>query len=269
MVWADLIIVAVGLVLGWLAARWLSGQWKRYESGRVTVFDHEVGLKYRAGKLTDIVTAGRYRTWPAPVEIQRLDLREQSVAISGQEILTADKLPVRVSAIVTYKIAAPRLYAGASTAPVARLYQVGQVALRERVAARTLDDLLADRNAVTAGMTEQIATELSALGLTVTSAKLLDLTLSGPAKQAFADLWKAQKEGQAALERARGEQAALRALANAARALKGNPELMNLRVLQALHGAPGKAAPTVVLGGASGLLPVSGEPAPEAPAADD
>ena len=59
------------------------------------------------------------------------------------------------------------------------------------------------------------------------------------------------------VERARAEQASLRSLANSARMLKGNPELMNLRLLQALNGGPGKPAPTVVLGGAQGLMPVS------------
>ena len=94
------------------------------------------------------------------------------------------------------------------------------------------------------------------------------MALSGPARQAFADIWKAQKEGQAALERARAEQASLRSLANAARMLKGNPELMNLRLLQTLSGGPGKSAPTVVLGGAGGLLPVSPGAAETPPGAD-
>ncbi len=64
-------------------------------------------------------------------------------------------------------------------------------------------------------------------------------------------------EAVASLERARGEQASLRALSNAARLLKGNPELMNLRVLQALSAGPGKAAPTIILSGGSGIVPVS------------
>lgn len=51
----------------------------------------------------------------------------------------------------------------------------------------------------------------------------------------------------------------MRALANAARMLKGNPELMNLRVLQALAGKPGGPAPSVILGGAAGIVPVSRE----------
>ncbi|HVJ79323.1 MAG TPA: hypothetical protein VM620_15960, partial [Hyphomicrobium sp.] len=67
---------------------------------------------------------------------------------------------------------------------------------------------------------------------------------------------RAKLEAHASLERARGEQATLRTLNNAARLLKGNPELMNLRVLQALTAANGKAAPTLVLSGGAGILPV-------------
>ena len=72
-------------------------------------------------------------------------------------------------------------------------------------------------------------------------------------------------DSQAALERARGEHAALRALANAARMLKGNPELMNLRLLQVAERGGGKA-PTLVLGAPTGLQAVSpyAEPEPDA-----
>ncbi|MBI1188411.1 MAG: hypothetical protein GC206_13955 [Alphaproteobacteria bacterium] len=230
----------------------------------ITVSEHEAGLKYVRGKLVGTIGPGRYATWPSPVEVHRVDLREQSLSVPGQEMLTADKMPVRASLIVHYRVADALLHARASTAPLPLLYQAAQVALREAVARVTLDALLADRGVLTAQMPERLGGDARRLGFELVKADLLDLTLTGPAKQAFADLWKAQKEGLAALERARGEQAALRALANAARMLKGNPELMNLRVLQALQAQPGKAPPTIVLGAGGGLLPVAGEPAADA-----
>jgi hypothetical protein len=88
------------------------------------------------------------------------------------------------------------------------------------------------------------------------SAHIRDIILSAEIRRLYAEFERARLEGLAALERARSEQAALRSLANSARLLKGNPELMNLRLLHALAGQPGKQAPTVVLGGASGLVPV-------------
>jgi regulator of protease activity HflC (stomatin/prohibitin superfamily) len=95
----------------------------------------------------------------------------------------------------------------------------------------------------------------------IASAAIRDIILPAETRRLYSEFERARLEGLAALERARGEQAALRSLANSARMLKGNPELMNLRLLHALAGQPGRPAPTVVLGGGTGLLPVSaGEP---------
>src|SRR5258708_22735068 len=74
-------------------------------------------------------------------------------------------------------------------------------------------------------------------------------------KRAFGDVLKAKQEGQAALERARGESASLRNLANAARVLEGNPALMNLRLMQSLTAAQ-NAGNTLVLGMPAGFLPL-------------
>lgn len=69
------------------------------------------------------------------------------------------------------------------------------------------------------------------------SVELKDVILPAELKKAFSETVRARQEGQAALERARGESAALRNLANAARLLDDNPSLMNLRVLQSLAAA--------------------------------
>ena len=69
------------------------------------------------------------------------------------------------------------------------------------------------------------------------------VTLPPEIRRLFSEVERARLEGAAALERARGEQAALRSLANSARMLKGNPELMNLRLLQSVSGSA-KASPT-------------------------
>ena len=78
--------------------------------------------------------------------------------------------------------------------------------------------------------------------------------LTADLKRAFADVLKAKQEGQAALERARGESASLRNLANAARVLEGNPALMNLRLIQSLSAAQ-NAGTTLVLG-VPGFVPL-------------
>jgi len=94
----------------------------------------------------------------------------------------------------------------------------------------------------------------SRLGLELVQADVKDLTLPGDLKKLFTQVTKARQEGLAALERARGETAALRSLANAARLVQDNPALMQLRLLQVLGEQPGN---TVVLG-----LPQSSAPFP-------
>lgn len=258
------------IFLGLIVAAWIGvGAWARgRKAGIVTVYDYETGLKFVAGKLVAALTPGRYNTWNFANDtiIERVDLREQTFAVAGQEVLTQDNMPVRVTVVMRWKIVDAIAQKRALSNPATRLYEAAQVFLRKRIASLTLDALLADREKITENAVAELAGEAAAIGLSVTGLDMRDLTLVGAAKQAYADLWRAQKEGLAALERARGEQAALRSLANAARMLKGNPELMNLRLLQALQGQPGKAPPTVVLGGAGGLLPVSKDPAPDTPA---
>ena len=78
----------------------------------------------------------------------------------------------------------------------------------------------------------------------------------GELRKIFSEVVKAQKEGQAALERARGETASLRNLANAARMIEGSPGLMNLRVLQTIANAAGGAGNTFVMGVPQGIVPV-------------
>lgn len=230
---------------------------------RVTIPDFQAGLLIRKGKVERQLGAGQYSTWMSTDTIELYDLREQSMQVAGQEVLTKDLLPVKLSLLIRYRISDPKIYRSTVHWPPTRLYEDVQLELRKRVAGLTLDEVMADREKIMAGFAASIAPLAKPTGLDVSAIELRDITPAGAAKQAFADIWKAQKDGQAALERARGEQASLRSLANAARMLKGNPELMNLRLLQALSGGPGKPAPTIVLGGGAGLLPVSADAAPE------
>jgi regulator of protease activity HflC (stomatin/prohibitin superfamily) len=93
----------------------------------------------------------------------------------------------------------------------------------------------------------------------------------GDLKKTFAEVVRAQKQGQAALEQARGETAALRNLANAARMLEKNPALLQLRTLHTISGLAGQGGVTVVLGlppGANPALTGGAEPADPEPSQD-
>lgn len=226
-----------------------------------TIFDYQSGLLYRNGIFQRKLSAGRYWTWWPNQSIIVHDMREQVLTVPGQEMLTADNLTVKASLIVRYRVGDALKVQSAATEFYSLFYGDAQVVLRRAIAVRPLEAVLAERGEVGVAILADLRPQVERLGLEVLSLDIRDLTLAGEAKRAYADIFRAKKEGEAALERARGETAALRNLANGARMLKDNPQLFNLRLLQTLNSPTGKAATIVVNTSGTSLLPI--------PAADD
>ncbi len=194
-------------------------------------------LLYLDGKLVRTLSPGRHRLYRPRTEVVMIDLRERLLTVVGQELTSRDQVNVRLNLAVAFAVELPELCTTSVQDFTQSLYLGAQLALRRAVAARTVEELLEDRDGLGRGLTEELSAEAARLGLQLRRAELKDVILPPGLKQAFADALKARKEGAAALERARAESAALRNLANAARLLEGNPELYQLRLLQALgHG---------------------------------
>src|SRR5881392_1714569 len=134
------------------------------------------------------------------------------------------------------------------------LYNVAQLALRTVVGGVAVEALLNQRLEIGAQLLARVQPEAAKIGINVHAVEVKDVMFPADLKRAFADVLKAKQEGQAALERARGESASLRNLANAARVLEGNPALMNLRLMQSLSAAQ-NAGNTLVLG-VPGFIPL-------------
>lgn len=133
------------------------------------------------------------------------------------------------------------------------LYLTLQMALREIVGKEKIDDLMQNRSAIGIKLMELASAKASDYGLKLRLADVKDIMFPGEMKKVFSQGVTAQKEGQAALERARGETAALRSLANAARMIDDNPNLLSLRALQSLTDS---GSNTLLLGLPNGLLPL-------------
>jgi hypothetical protein len=138
----------------------------------------------------------------------------------------------------------------------------GCQALRIGIAAQSLDALLAPRPALNAAALRE---NPLVQGLEIQAAETRDLLLPADLRRMLTDAERSRRKAQSALERARGEQAVLRSLANSARMLRGNTALMNLRLHQARSPARGKSGPTLVLGAAAGPVPLAPDDAAEPP----
>ncbi len=128
-----------------------------------------------------------------------------------------------------------------------------QMAVREIVGKEKIDTLVENRAGFSSKLMELTSGKATEYGLKLSSADIKDIMFPGEMKKAFAQVVKAQKEGQAALEKARGETAALRSLANAAKMMDDNPNLLQLRALQAFEDSGGN---TLVLGLPNGSIPL-------------
>jgi regulator of protease activity HflC (stomatin/prohibitin superfamily) len=241
---ALLVVAAVALVAGWVRAQF----------ERVVVYEHERGLRYDNGRIRDIVGPGVHWLFRRRSRIDKVDTRPTLLSVRGQEILTRDAVSLKATAAVEYEIADPARALGTHSDFVGALHVSVQLALRELVAAVELEELLERRVDLRPRLAERLSTEADRLGIRIVRAEVKDVMLSADMKRALAQVVTARKEGLAALERARGETASLRSLANAARSVAQNPGLLQLRLLQEVSRSSGN---TIVLG-----LPPSSTPLP-------
>lgn len=227
-----------------------------------TITEGERGLVYRYGRFDREVGPGKH--WMVfGRRIVRVPINEQTFIVANQEVMSADRMSVKVSALATFKITQPRkAMEKAKDGYRQPIYYAAQMAIRDVVSQQGLEAMLDTRTALDVQLKDSAKQAFAEHGCDLVSLSLRDLILPSDVRRLATDVTRAKLEAVAALERARGEQASLRALSNAARLIKGNPELMNLRVLQALSGGPGKTAPTVILSGGAGIVPIPpGQPA--------
>ena len=164
--------------------------------------------------------------------VEVVDVREQLVVLTSQEAAAADAPGGRFSVALRWRTEDPGLLLTVATAPLDDLRLAAQVAARDWIAARPLEEVLVARAAATAELTREVAVRSARLGVSVLEVALRDLAVPGEVRRGLLDVAVARHEAESRLVRARGETAALRALANGSRALRDDPALLQLRTVQ-------------------------------------
>ena len=224
----------------------------------VTIHETELGLLYRNGRYERLLASGRHRLLGRQVRVTRIDTRRRLLTVSSQEVLTSDSVQLRLTVTVAFRVSDPARALHEFESYEHELHLATQLALRGAVGERSVDDLLERRLDLGDRLLELVAAMAPDLGVAIESVRLRDLMLPGNLKTAYADVLQARAEGRAALERARGESAALRSLANAARVLDSTPGLLNVRLLQTMEqgsAMPGTTRFVVHLPGGASTAP--------------
>lgn len=221
----------------------------------VNVPEHHQGLVYIDNVQQPPLTQGRYHYWLVnqTVGSQMADLRLQTCEVSGQELLTEDKVTVRANVVCNYRITdAPKWFAQHQS-PEEYLYRELQFAIRALIGSKSMDTLLADKQGLDTELTALIRAKVP-LGAEIDSAGVKDIILPGEIRSILTRVVEAEKSAQANNIRRREETAATRSLLNTARVMEENPTALRLKELETLEKVTEKIDKISVYGGLDGVL---------------
>jgi regulator of protease activity HflC (stomatin/prohibitin superfamily) len=178
----------------------------------IIIKDTHRGLWYQDGVLTRVLEAGHHkikrkrtsffgrRPW---IEIVLVDMRERDLTIKGQEILTADKVALRVSIIVQFKVIDPKLAMHAVENYEERLYGDVQLAARRSLASMTLEEILTNRNRLSEDILSDVKGAAAGYGVTIQRADVKDLAFPGNLQEIMNRVLAAERMSQVQLVEAR------------------------------------------------------------------
>jgi regulator of protease activity HflC (stomatin/prohibitin superfamily) len=198
---------------------------------------HEAGLLFVDGKLTERLPAGRHAFWAVgrTVKIQKVDTRPTPLEVTAQEILTKDRIGIRVTLTAFTRVIDPEKAALAAGDVANTLYRLVQFAIREAVATRTLDEILAARDTIDREVRAFVTERAGALGVEIGEIGVKDVILPGDVRELLNKVVEAERTAKANLIRRQEETAATRSLLNTARLMEDNPLLLRLKELEALE----------------------------------
>ncbi|HHK9425185.1 TPA: slipin family protein [Escherichia coli] len=188
------------------------------------------------------------------VEAEVVDTRLQVLEVSGQEILTKDKVNLRINLAANWRYSDVLLAFSQLTKPIDHLYRELQFALREAVGTRTLDELLEDKQVIDDVVSEQVKLRMKPFGMEIASLGVKDIVLLGDMKNILAQLVEAEKSAQANVIRRREETAATRSLLNTAKVMENNPVALRLKELETLERVAERIDNISVFGGLDQVL---------------
>jgi regulator of protease activity HflC (stomatin/prohibitin superfamily) len=186
----------------------MSGNWRR----DIIIKDTHRGLWYEDGVLKRVLEAGRYEIPREPwlpflrkpqVEVVIVDVRERDLTIKGQEILTADKVAIRVSVVVQFRVTDPRAALHNVANYEDRLYSDVQLAARRSLASMVLDEILTNRNRLSDDILQDVKEAAAGYGVAIGRADVKDLIFPGNLQEIMNRVLAAERNSQAQIIEAR------------------------------------------------------------------
>ena len=219
----------------------------------------EKGLKYVQGRFEGILEPGRHAFWNHPaarVAVAVIDTRVQQLKIEGQELMTRDKVTLRLTLTAEYAPADAATTVHAVADVKDALYLAVQLAAREFVAGVTLDELLEGRDTLTRYLEAQVLPRAEAFGVRLHRVGVKDIILPGEMKVLLNKVIEAEKAAAANVILRREDAAATRNMAQTAKVIAENPVLMRLKELETMKDIAEKIDEIKLVMGTDGLAKI-------------
>ena len=207
---------------------------------------YERGILFKKGKYDRVLEPGWHVIWPIFESCRKIDIRTKAGDVPEQEAITSDNVSIKINAIIYYKV----FDAGKALCEVENFnYAVGQLAqttMRNVVGTVTLDQLLTDREKISAKICEIIDKATDPWGVKVENVELKDISLSPEMQRVMAKVAEAEREKNAVITKAEGEVEAAKNLAEAANLMGNTPGALHLRTLATINDLSSDQSNTVV-----------------------
>lgn len=223
---------------------------------RVEVDEGKTALVSIDGRTVDRLEAGVTGYWNPGRKIaaKLVDLTRQALDVTGQEVLTRDRVTLRINISAEYRVVDPLLAMSSVKDFADALYRALQLAFRKTIGALTLDQILEQKGLVDAEAADKVRADMAMIGVEVSDISLKDVILPGEMREILNQVVAVQKEAEANVIRRREETNATRSLLNTAKVMAENPVMLRLKELEALESIAGKVERLTVTNGTEGLL---------------
>lgn len=215
-----------------------------------------IGVLQVDGRIVRMLDPGRHSFVEAghTVAVRVVDMRMRTHEVNGQDILTKDRVTLRVNLTATFRVADVERAVSAVHDFDEALHRAVQLAFRKTLGGMTLDRVLAEKGSVDAEAAQKVRADMARIGLEVQEIALRDVILPGEMRDILTAVVAAEKEAEAGVIRRREETNATRSLLNTAKVMADNPVMLRLKELEALEAIAGKVERLTVTNGTEGLL---------------
>jgi len=219
------------------------------------VESYEKGLMFVEGKFEKILGPGAYYFWknPTVVAVMKADMRQLSMEVSGQELLTKDKAAIRINFHAQYKVKDVEKALLENKDFEKQFYVLIQLSIRAFVGSLTLDELLDKKESAAPYILETVKEKAEELGVELNSCGIKDVILPGDVKDIMNQVLVAEKKAQANTIMRREETASTRSLLNTAKLMEDNEMLFKLKEMEYVEKIADKIS-SISLGGNSQVV---------------